>query len=365
MITIVGAGLGGLTLARVLAVHGIESVIHDADAAPHARHQGGMLDMHEESGQMALRAAGVFEEFRRHVLAGGDATRVLDRNATVLFDEEGNDARPEIDRGALRDLLLYSLPEGTVRWNSRVTGVRPVAGGHELTFADGRTETTELLVGADGAWSRVRALVSADQPVYSGLSFVEIRIPEAIAEHPRLAGLCGEGMLFALDDERGILAHRESNDEICAYVAVKQPADWAAAGVTREQLLGLFDDWHPDLRGIISESDGSLITRPIHALPVGHRWSRTPGVTLVGDAAHLMSPFAGEGANLAMQDGAELAQAIIAHPADVEAALSAYETAMFPRARAAAEESASNMVDLFRPHGARRLADMFLSYAAG
>jgi len=361
MITIVGAGLGGLTLARVLGANGIESVVYDLDASPHARHQGGMLDMHEESGQTALRAAGLYDEFTRHVLEGGDATRVLDKHATVLLEEEGNGERPEIERGALRDLLLYSLPEGIVRWNSRVVGVRPVDGGHELTFADGRTEVTELLVGADGAWSRIRPLVSPDQPVYSGLSFVEVRI----SANPHVAAVVGAGSLFALDDERGILAHREPGDEICAYVAVKKPESWATDPIGRDELAAHFADWHPDLRGIIGASEGELAPRPIYALPVGHRWERTAGVTLIGDAAHLMSPFAGEGANLAMQDGAELAQAIVAHPTDVEAALGAYEAAMFPRARQAAEESMANLVSLFEPHGARRLADMFLSFAAG
>jgi 2-polyprenyl-6-methoxyphenol hydroxylase-like FAD-dependent oxidoreductase len=361
MITIVGAGLGGLTLARVLEVLGVESVVYDLDASPTARHQGGMLDMHEESGQMALRAAGVFAEFERAVLAGGDATRVLDKHGAVLLEEAGNGERPEIDRGALRDLVLDALPEGTVRWGSRVTAVRPVGGGgYELTFADGRTEATELLVGADGAWSRVRPLLTADQPVYAGLSFVEIRVSQARAKHPHLADVVGAGSLFALDDERGILAHRESGDEICVYLAVKKPAEWASSGeVSLQALLELFPGWHPDLRALISASEGALIPRPVYALPAGRPWSRVPGVTLIGDAAHLMSPFAGEGANLAMQDGAELAQAIVAHPGDVEAALASYEQAMFPRVQAAAEESMRNLVDLFQPGAARRLADFF------
>lgn len=158
-ITIVGAGLGGLTLARVLHVRGIEAAVYDLDTSPAARTQGGMLDIHDDSGQAALRAARLHEEFRALVHQGGQATRVLDKDAVVHLEQadDGDGGRPEIDRGDLRGLLLGSLPEGTVRWGAKVDGARPLGGGrHEVTLADGSVFTTDLLVGADGAWSKVR-----------------------------------------------------------------------------------------------------------------------------------------------------------------------------------------------------------------
>lgn len=363
MITIIGAGLGGLTLARVLHLHGIESVVYDADASATSRHQGGMLDMHEGSGLAALRSAGLYDEFRRHVLPGGDATRVLDKAARVFIDDAGNDERPEIDRQALRNLLLDSLPAGTVHWNARVTEVRP---DRTVVLADGTTvSASDGLVGADGAWSRVRPLVTEAQPAYLGLSFVEIRITDADRRHPAQAAVVGKGSLFALGDERGFLAHREPGAELCVYVALKKPEDWVrTTTVTREALLAEFPDWDESLRGLIASSEGELVPRPIYGLPVGLRWDRAPGVTLAGDAAHLMSPFAGEGANMALQDGAELAKSIVAHPGDLEAALAAYESPMFARAEEKARESAMGAEVLFRPGGPKPLVDFFADMAA-
>jgi 2-polyprenyl-6-methoxyphenol hydroxylase-like FAD-dependent oxidoreductase len=109
------------------------------------------------------------------------------------------------------------------------------------------------------------------------------------------------------------------------------------------------------------------VPRPISMLPTGHRWPRRAGVTLIGDAAHLMSPFAGEGANLAMQDGAELAAALVAHgiddPRAVEAALAEHEAAMVPRAAAAAGESAANLEIAFRADAPAGLVEVLTSYA--
>jgi 2-polyprenyl-6-methoxyphenol hydroxylase-like FAD-dependent oxidoreductase len=335
-ISIIGGGLGGLMLARVLASNGIDVLVFEGDASRTARHQGGMLDMHVEDGQAALRAGGLFEAFRARVLAGGDAERVLDRDGRVLLDERGNDERPEIERGALRDLLIDSLPDGVIRWDHRVHEIRQDGDAFEVTFANGRTHRATALVGADGAWSKVRPLVSSAKPAYAGISLVESRITRAKELHPRLAAVVGDGSLFALAPGKGILAHREPNDELSAYAAITAPLE-DLERIDEAHALSEFDGWSEDLRGLIAAHDGPLVVRAIHALPVGHRWPRVPGVTLVGDAAHLMSP-SGDGANLALFDGAELARALVDHPGDVEAAFATYEAAMFERsARVAAD----------------------------
>ncbi|EFL27063.1 putative monooxygenase [Streptomyces himastatinicus ATCC 53653] len=372
-ITIIGAGLGGLTLARVLHVHGIPATVYEAEVSPTARAQGGMLDIHKDSGQPALRAAGLMDELRGLILEGRQAIRVLDRDGTVLFEhaDDGTGGNPEVLRGELRQMLLDSLPDGTVRWGHKVTGTRALGEGrHEVTFADGATVTTGLLVGADGAWSRVRPLLSAAAPEYIGMSAVETCLFDADTRHPAAAKAVGGGSLFALAPGKGLLAHRERGGTLHTYVMLARPRDWfasidftdsaaAAARIARE-----FDGWAPELTALIADGDTAPVLRPLHALPVEHRWRRVPGVTLLGDAAHLALPN-GEGANLAMCDGAELGKALAAHPDDAEAALTAYERAMFPRSAAAAAEG-SQVHEMFYGAGApHSLINLFTGHEAG
>jgi len=365
VITIIGGGLGGLLLARVLHLHGVEVAVFESEGTPSLRHQGGMLDIHEESGQTALKAAGLYEAFLSKVLFEGDATRVVDKHNTVYLNEQGNDERPEIDRRALRELLLASLPEGIVRWGHRVENVRADGSGYEVAFTHGATHQAKVLVGADGAWSKVRALLTEVQPVYTGLSFAESRILDAAKQHPAQAEAVGKGLMFALSDGKGFLAHREPDEELCAYAAFPAPADWYKGEVSVEDVLSRFSDWSPALRGLMEAHHGSLIARAIFALPVGHRWEHKKGVTLLGDAAHLMSPFAGEGANLALIDGADLGLAFVAHPDDPEKAIAEYEAKMFARSAEAAAASAQGLAMCFAPDAPKPLLDFFRSHGPG
>jgi 2-polyprenyl-6-methoxyphenol hydroxylase-like FAD-dependent oxidoreductase len=369
-VAIIGAGLGGLTLARVLHVHGIAATVYEAEASANTRAQGGMLDIHENNGQLALKAAGLFKAFLELIHPGGQATRVLDKDGNVLLDEpdDGTGGRPEVPRGGLRRVLLDSLPVGTVRWGHKLIAVAPLSDGqHRLTFADGSTTTTDLLVGADGAWSKVRPLLSDAKPAYVGTSFIETYLYDSDICHKASAEAVGCGALFAVEPGKGILAHREPNGALHTYVALNKPKDWidgidfsdsvtALACVAKE-----FDGWAPELTALITDGETDPVPRPIHALPVEHRWDRVPGVTLLGDAAHLMIP-SGEGANLAMFDGAELGKAIAANPDDSEAALLTYEKNIFLRSAAEAAEAERILNACLGPNAPQSLLDFFTSH---
>ena len=367
-VTIVGAGLGGLTLARVLHVHGMAATVYEAETSANARAQGGMLDIHENNGQLALKAAGLFDKFLEIIHPGGQATRVLDKDGNVLLDEpdHGTGGRPEVPRGDLRWILLDSLPAGTVCWGHKLTAVSPLGGGrHVLTFANGSTVTTDLLVGADGAWSKVRPLLSGAIPAYVGTSFIETYLFDSDTRHKASAEAVGGGALFALAPGKGIAAHREPHGVLHTYVQLNKPKDWIDSIDFSDPVAALafvaaeFDGWAPELTALITDGETDPVPRPIHALPVEHRWDRVPGVTLLGDAAHLMIP-SGEGANLAMFDAAELGKAIAANPGDVEAALIAYEKDLFPRSASEAVEASRLIEVCFGDHAPQSLVDFFI-----
>ena len=358
-ISIIGAGPGGLTCARILQRHGIAVTVYDRDVEAGSRNQGGSLDLHEDDGQIALREAGLLDEFFALARFDGQEMREMDTTGRILAHHvpaEDETATPEIDRGQLRDLLLNSLEPDTVQWGRALESMSgpvdermhgPVDRSRVLTFTDGTRIETDLVIGADGAWSRVRTALSAATPEYSGVSFLEAWFDDMDTAHPELAELVGKGSAHAADGDRGLFAQRNSGGHMRVYIMQRVPVDWivangligagsagasstsAATNEIRAHLLREFAAWSPEMLRMIADNDGAYVDRPLFALPAPHSWEHSSTVTLLGDAAHLMPPV-GVGVNLAMLDASELALAV-AHSDTIEEAVRRYESTMLPR----------------------------------
>ncbi|MGS0896087.1 FAD-dependent oxidoreductase [Burkholderia stagnalis] len=347
-IAIVGGGPGGLALARLLTLNGLAATVFERDAHPLDRPQGGTLDLHEDSGLLALERAGLTDAFRAVARYEDQGSRLLDRSARVLFDDDGAGGnRPEIDRTALRALLLDALPADCVRWGCAVRGVRLQPDGRAmLDVAHGDAGPFDLVVGADGAWSRIRPLLSPYQPQYSGLTFIEFGIDDIDRRHPALSRLVGRGKIDVHGDGKAIIAQRNGHAHVRGYAIFRVPLDWAARrfdfaapDATRAALIAEFDGFADAILDLFRASGDCFVERPICALPVGHCWPHRRGVTLLGDAAHVMSPFGGEGVNNALRDAVELAARLVART-DRDAAVADYERDMFARVTDSARDAA-------------------------
>ncbi|QJI37688.1 FAD-dependent oxidoreductase [Pseudomonas sp. ADAK13] len=348
-IAIVGGGPAGLTLARILVVNGFTVSVFERERGPLERPQGGTLDLHAESGQLALKRAGLEDAFRSIARYEDQGSRLMDKHARLLLEDPdpGAGDRPEVDRTALRQILLDSLPDDCVKWDASVNEIRQV-GDARWTVHQGDSVhgPFDLIVGADGAWSKVRPLLSRYQPQYSGLTFIEFGIDDVDRRHPALAQLVGRGKLDVSGDARALVVQRNANAHLRGYGIFRVPTDWAARQLdwsspqaTRQSLLAQFEGWHPDILALLHAANERFLSRAIHALPVGHHWAHRAGLTLIGDAAHLMSPFGGEGVNAAMLDAAELARHLIENTSCSEA-VQAYEAEMFERIEPIARDSA-------------------------
>ncbi|MFG3621206.1 FAD-dependent oxidoreductase [Nocardia sp. NPDC047654] len=364
-VIIIGAGLGGLALARVLHVNGIDAVVYEREPSRGARGQGGMLDIH--SGQRALREAGLIDQFHAIARGEGQDMRLLEPDGTLLLQEDTPDDapldRPEVDRADLRNLLLDSLPGDMVRWGRAFEA----ADQGLLHFADGSSTTYDLLVGADGANSRVRALLTDARPAHIGQNVVELGIPDIDRTHPDLAAMVGRGNYWVLGNGLSLAAQRNGDGRVRIGLSFYNTAeDWfATSGIpfddpaaARARLIDLLSGWDARFIALIAACDDTIAPRSITTLPVGLTWPSKPDVTLVGDAAHLMPPV-GEGANMALLDGALLGLALAAHPDDVPAAVEEYEREMFERTSAAARMSADLQDLLMSPDAAQKMLAFF------
>lgn len=323
-IAIIGAGPAGCMLARLLLRANIPVTIFEAEESVETRDQGGTLDLHDDTGLAAIKEAGLYDQFLKYARFDGDALQVCDKHMCRYLNLKSSrdggrftQRKPEIDRVKLRRILIDSLPANTVRWGCRLLDVHP--DDLSLVFEHGVEGGFDLVVGADGAWSKVRSILTKETPLYSGVAGYNMRIPEAERRYPHIYKRVKRGSIFAFSDNKVVMGQQMGDGGIYVSVWCVREQKWMVTSpfnvwdgkAVKESLRRELSGWHPDLLELIEASDAStVISRSLFMLNVGMRWENKRGLTLLGDAAHLMTPFVGQGVNSALKDAMELAKSI-------------------------------------------------------
>ncbi len=371
-IAIVGGGPGGLTLARLLQVKGVPITVYERDENEYVRVQGATLDLHEESGLKALAQAGLTEAFKTHYRPGADHMRIVDKKATIHMDEAiTNDKelfRPEIDRGPLRQILLDSLKPGTVIWDSHFKSMTPEGMGWRLQFYNGTTAYADVVIAADGAHSKIRPLITSIRPFYSGITIVEGVVYDSAQTVPTIHDLLQGGKIFALSDSKTLIVSSKGDGSVVFYTGCKTHEFWyKTSGIdftnTSEVTSWFkteFPDWSPLWTELFEKAEPRFIPRPQYCMPTNQQWEALPNLTMIGDAAHLMPPYAGEGVNMAMLDALELAEALTDESfQNTEAAIAFYEENMCKRAGEVAQVTLDQTESMHSSDGLNQMLDMF------
>jgi 2-polyprenyl-6-methoxyphenol hydroxylase-like FAD-dependent oxidoreductase len=355
-VAIVGAGPGGLTLARLLQQKGVTVKVYERDRDQYVRQQGATLDLHHETGLKALRKCGLIEEFRQNYRPGAERVTITDNNATIHYTERNNEpvsdldseyARPEIDRGPLRDLLIESLQDNTIVWNSKFLELKKHRNGWNMIFENGTTTYADLVIAADGANSKIRKYITNIGRIYSGTTIIEGNVYNAANNAPHLWELLNGGKIFAHWDGKTIIMSAKGEGSLSFYTITKEPDNWVKApGIdfaNKKQVFNWFKqrfaDWSNIWHEIFATDESYFVHRPQYYFPSDQSWQSLPNLTMLGDAAH-QTPPSGDGVNQAMLDAVELYEALcIENLSTVHKAIASFEKKMLNRTAIATEEA--------------------------
>jgi 2-polyprenyl-6-methoxyphenol hydroxylase-like FAD-dependent oxidoreductase len=279
----------------------------------------------------------------------------------VIEDEvnkEGYPGRPEIDRGPLQTILLDSLKPGTVVWDSHFTALITIGNAWQLEFKNGTTAMADLVIGADGANSKIRPYVTHIKPFYAGITAIEGLVHHSAMASPRVHRLLHGGKIFAFGDEKTLIVSSKGDGSLAFYIGFKTNEHWSkTCGLDftdKAHVLAWFKQEYAGWGSIwdeLFENTSFLVPRPQYCMPLDQTWEALPNLTLLGDAAHLMPPYAGEGVNMAMLDAVELSKCLAdAAYSNLHQAIAAYETQMRLRASEVADMTLISTANLHSPN---------------
>ncbi len=376
-IAVVGGGPGGLTLARLLQLAGADVKVFERDINKDVRVQGATLDLHEESGLKALEKAGLMNAFKANYRPGADKMRILDNNATIHFDDHkakpiedfGEEHfRPEIDRGPLRKILLESLNDGTVIWNSKFQTMQKCKNGWEIVFENKNSAYADIIIGADGANSKIRPFLTSIKPIYSGITIIEATIYSSEIESPQIHQLLKGGKIFAFGGEKTLIVSSKENGEMSFYTSCKKDENWFKDSnidfKDKNQILEWFKveyvEWDSIWQELFASEKTSFIPRPQYYFPLDQTWETQENLTIIGDSAHVMPPFAGEGVNMAMLDALTLSESLTnLNFKDTKTAIEDYENKMRKKASEITQLTLEQTESLHSTNAMKNMIGMF------
>lgn len=372
-VAIIGGGMGGLLLARLLQMQNISVKVYERDLNDEVRIQGSPLDLHEDSGLKAMINAGLEKEFYTKIRPNASKARILNKDFELKFDEHCDSIsnssskpnsnslqgiskpRPEIDRSELRNILLHSLLPETIVWDSQFISMEKENNGWRLHFKNSTNFYADFVIAADGANSKVRSYLNAEKPIYSGITMLEGTIYNAKENAPHLFEFSKGGKVLAFGNEQTIMYGTKGDGSLMFLLSSKIPENWISKNDLNfkdnpqifEWFKSVYKEWSPKWHELLLSKELYFIPRPQYYFPLNQSWKTQDNLTMIGDAAHRMPPFAGKGANLAMLDALELSEHLTNTPfKDIKTAVHHFEKRMLDRAAKATEDTLKNGAQL-------------------
>jgi len=387
-IAIVGGGMGGLLLARLLQLQNVNVKVYERDLNPEVRVQGSPLDLHEDSGLRAMEKANLLNEFYKNIRPNASKARIVNQDFELKFDEHNiekaskeelsnnkhdslqaiSKPRPEIDRSELRAVFLNSLLPEIMVWDSQFLYMEKENKGWRLFFKNGKNAYADLVIGADGANSKIRPYLSAQKPIYSGITMIEGTIYNAKRNALNLFEFSKGGKVMALGNEQTIMYGTKGDGSLMFLLSSKIPENWITENdlnfkdnqMIFDWFKNVYADWSSQWHEFFTSEELHFLPRPQYYFPKNQSWKTQENVTIIGDAAHRMPPFAGKGANLAMLDALELSEFLTDNSfSDLKTAISCFEKRMLKRAAEALEDTLKNGEQLHAENALEKLVSIF------